>query len=109
MAARAGSCVAVDRTRDTPMIVVEAPHECDAGMERDGVVPKPPAGRGERSWWLGQLVEAAPLGTWLERFGGRSPEETVALPRPGEGPGSTGNPATTQEPGRTGHDGEEQP
>ncbi|MET8035658.1 DUF5691 domain-containing protein [Streptomyces sp. NPDC005345] len=80
MAARAGSCVAVDRTRDTPMIVVEAPHECDAGMERDGVVPKPPAGRGERSWWLGQLVEAAPLGTWQERFGGRSPEETVALP-----------------------------
>jgi hypothetical protein len=80
MAARAGSCVAVDRTQGTPVIVVEAPHECDAGMERDGVVAKPPAGRGERSWWLGQLVEAAPLGSWRERFGGRSPEETVALP-----------------------------
>jgi hypothetical protein len=80
MAARAASCVAVDRTRGTPVIVVEAPHECDAGMERDGVVPKPPAGRGERSWWLGQLVEAAPLGTWRDRLGGRSPEEIVALP-----------------------------
>ncbi|MFC7265833.1 DUF5691 domain-containing protein [Streptomyces lutosisoli] len=80
MAARAGSCVAVDRMRGTPTIVVEAPHECDAGMERDGVAPKPPAGRGERSWWLGQLVEAAPLGTWPGRFGGRSPEEIVALP-----------------------------
>ncbi|MCX4988976.1 MULTISPECIES: DUF5691 domain-containing protein [unclassified Streptomyces] len=80
MADRAGSCVAVDRTRSMPVIVVEAPHECDAGMERDGMVPKPPAGRGERSWWLGQLVEAAPLGTWRERFGGRSPEEIVALP-----------------------------
>ncbi|WP_369261416.1 DUF5691 domain-containing protein [Streptomyces sp. R35] len=80
MAARAGSCVAVDRMRGTPTIVVEAPHECDAGMERDGVAPKPPAGRGERSWWLGQLVEAAPLGTWPGRLGGRTPEEIVALP-----------------------------
>ncbi|WP_369248672.1 DUF5691 domain-containing protein [Streptomyces sp. R41] len=80
MAARAGSCVSVDRTEATPTIVVEAPHECDAGMERDGVVAKAPAGRGERSWWLGQLVEAAPLATWPERFGGRTPEEIVALP-----------------------------
>jgi hypothetical protein len=80
MAGRAGSCVAVDRTRATPTIVVEAPHECDAGMERDGVQPKAPTGRGERSWWLGQLVEAAPLGTWPSRLGGRTPEEIVALP-----------------------------
>ncbi|MFC8424817.1 DUF5691 domain-containing protein [Streptomyces sp. NPDC057236] len=80
MAVRAGACVAVDRTRDTPTIVVEAPHECDAGMERDGVVARAPAGRGERSWWLGQLVEAAPLGSWSRRFGGRTPREIVALP-----------------------------
>lgn len=37
-------------------------------------------GRGERAWWLGQLVEAAPLGRWPDRFGGRGPEEIVALP-----------------------------
>ncbi|MDN3024536.1 DUF5691 domain-containing protein [Streptomyces sp. S.PB5] len=80
MAARAAACVAVDRTRETPAITVEAPHECDASMERDGVVPKAPAGRGERSWWLGQLVEAAPLGTWPGRLGGRTPAEIVALP-----------------------------
>jgi hypothetical protein len=80
MARRATACVAVDRTGDTPTIVVEAPHECDPGMERDGVQPKAPAGRGERSWWLGQLVEAAPLDAWSARFGGRSPEEVVALP-----------------------------
>ncbi|TPQ21844.1 DUF5691 domain-containing protein [Streptomyces sporangiiformans] len=80
MAERAGSCVAVDHTSGTPTIAVEAPPECDAGMERDGVVAKAPAGRGERSWWLGQLVEAAPLGTWSRRFGGRTPEEIVALP-----------------------------
>ncbi|MFV0134116.1 DUF5691 domain-containing protein [Streptomyces sp. HMX87] len=80
MAARAGTCVSVDRTRDTPTILVEAPHECDTAMERDGVVAKPPAGRGERSWWLGQLVEAAPLATWPPRLGGRTPEDIVALP-----------------------------
>ncbi|MEV6085375.1 DUF5691 domain-containing protein [Streptomyces parvulus] len=63
-----------------PAIAVEAPHECDAGMERDGVVAKPPGGRGERAWWLGQLVEAAPLATWPARLGGRGPGEIVALP-----------------------------
>ncbi|MDN0195223.1 DUF5691 domain-containing protein [Streptomyces sp. S.PNR 29] len=80
MAVRASACVAVDHTGNAPTITVEAPHECDADMERDGVVPKAPAGRGERSWWLGQLVEAAPLGTWRGRLGGRTPQEIVALP-----------------------------
>ncbi|MDK1343150.1 DUF5691 domain-containing protein [Streptomyces sp. 378] len=99
MAVRAEACVAIDHMRtvppsetggehdgpgstaqNTPTIVVEAPHECDPAMERDGVVAKAPAGRGERSWWLGQLVEAAPLGTWSRRLGGRTPREIVALP-----------------------------
>ncbi|MFJ6084083.1 DUF5691 domain-containing protein [Streptomyces sp. NPDC092369] len=80
MAVRAGACVAVDPMRETPTVVVEAPHECDASMERDGVVAKAPAGRGERSWWFGQLAEAAPLGTWPARLGGRTPQELVALP-----------------------------
>ncbi|MER7184500.1 DUF5691 domain-containing protein, partial [Streptomyces hyaluromycini] len=70
----------VDHTGDGPAIAVEAPPECDPGMERDGVVAKPPAGRGERSWWLGQLVEATPLSTWPARLGGRTPGEIVALP-----------------------------
>ncbi|MEU4208500.1 DUF5691 domain-containing protein [Streptomyces sp. NPDC026206] len=81
MAERARACVALDRTTGTgPRIVVEAPPECDSGMERDGVVSKPPAGRGERSWWLSQLVEAAPLAIWFERFGVGSAAEAVALP-----------------------------
>ncbi|GAA3953438.1 DUF5691 domain-containing protein [Streptomyces marokkonensis] len=80
MAARAVTCVSLDRAPDPPVIAVEAPHECDAGMERDGVVAKPPSGRGERSWWFGQLVEAAPLGSWSARLGGRTPEEIIALP-----------------------------
>lgn len=80
MAARARACVALDRTQGAATIVVEAPHECDPGMERDGIVPKAPAGRGERAWWLGQLVEATPLDAWSARLGGRTPEEIVALP-----------------------------
>ncbi|MEU6403495.1 DUF5691 domain-containing protein [Streptomyces sp. NPDC046985] len=80
MADRAGACLSVDRTRPAPVLVVEAPHECDAGMERDGVVANAPAGRGERSWWLGQLLEAAPLGAWPARLGGRTPQQITALP-----------------------------
>ncbi|MFF8804254.1 DUF5691 domain-containing protein [Streptomyces omiyaensis] len=80
MAARAVSCVGPDRTAAEPTIAVEAPHECDEGMRRDGIVAVPPSGRGERSWWLGQLVESASLSCWPDRFGGRTPEEIVALP-----------------------------
>ncbi|MGW3205908.1 DUF5691 domain-containing protein [Streptomyces sp. NPDC001135] len=80
MAVRALACVALDRTGNAPAIVVEAPLECDSGMERDGVPAAPPTGKGERSWWLGQLVEAAPLGVWRERLGGRTAQEIVALP-----------------------------
>jgi hypothetical protein len=76
MAARARTCVSLGPDG----VVVEAPYECDAAMERDGVVRKAPGGRGERAWWLGQLVDSAPLGTWTSRFGGRTPEEIVALP-----------------------------
>ncbi|OKK06038.1 hypothetical protein AMK26_08090 [Streptomyces sp. CB03234] len=80
MADRAATCVGLDRTGDQAAITVEAPHECDAGMQRDGVLPDPPTGRGERSWWLGQLVESAPLAIWPSRLGGRTPEQIVALP-----------------------------
>ncbi|MFB6621347.1 MULTISPECIES: DUF5691 domain-containing protein [unclassified Streptomyces] len=80
MAGRAVTCVGLDRTAESPTITVEAPHECDTAMQRDGLAATPPAGRGERSWWLGQLVEAAPLSCWPPRFGGRAPEEIVALP-----------------------------
>ncbi|MGP3950436.1 DUF5691 domain-containing protein [Streptomyces sp. 7N604] len=80
MAERASACVALDRTSVASMIAVEAPHACDAAMQRDGVAPKPPSGCGERAWWLGQIVESAPLSCWKDRLGGRSPAEIVALP-----------------------------
>ncbi|MDI3405493.1 DUF5691 domain-containing protein [Streptomyces cavernicola] len=78
MADRASSCVAMDPTRSA--ITVEAPHACDAAMERDGVVSQAPSGRGQRAWWLGQLVESTPLAAWSARLGGRSAEEITALP-----------------------------
>ncbi|MBC9717246.1 hypothetical protein H9Y04_32440 [Streptomyces sp. TRM66268-LWL] len=78
MARRAATSIALDALRTG--ITVEAPHECDPGMERDGVVATPPPGRGQRAWWLSQLVESAPLATWPQRLGGRSPAEIVALP-----------------------------
>ena len=76
MASRVRSCVSLGPEG----ITVEAPYECDAAMERDGVAAKPPHGRGERAWWFGQLADAAPLAMWAARFGGRSPAEIVALP-----------------------------
>ncbi|MEU9112612.1 DUF5691 domain-containing protein [Streptomyces sp. NPDC048483] len=79
MAERARACIGLDRT-PAPVITVEAPQECDAGMQRDGVVLKPPSGRGQGAWWLSQLTEAAPLDSWRDMFDGRPPAEIIALP-----------------------------
>ncbi|RNG13808.1 DUF5691 domain-containing protein, partial [Streptomyces botrytidirepellens] len=78
MAERSAACVSL--SPDGAQITVDAPAQCDSGMQRDGVVPKPPSGRGERSWWLSQLVEATPLGCWSEWFGGLDADRIVALP-----------------------------
>ncbi|HEV3498034.1 MAG TPA: DUF5691 domain-containing protein, partial [Actinomycetes bacterium] len=43
---------------------VRLPTGVDPAMVRDGVVVRPPAGVGERAWWLHQLVSATPLSTW---------------------------------------------
>ncbi|WP_164716081.1 DUF5691 domain-containing protein [Streptomyces sp. WAC 06738] len=80
MAARVRSLVMLDRSEEPPVVAVEAPYECDAAMERDGIVATPPAGMGERSWWFGQLVAAAPLAVWTEVFDDRTPAEVVELP-----------------------------
>lgn len=80
MAERALRCLSPGSGPGGPRIVVEAPRSCGAALERDGVVPVPPAGRGERAWWLGQLVEASPLAVWGPRFGGRTPAQLLALP-----------------------------
>ncbi|WP_111601121.1 DUF5691 domain-containing protein [Streptomyces sp. Amel2xB2] len=80
MTARARTYVTQDPLATAPRIAVEAPHECDAAMQRDGVVAKPPGGRGERAWWLGQLVEVTPLSAWHGQFGGRRAQEIVMLP-----------------------------
>ncbi|MER0247194.1 DUF5691 domain-containing protein [Streptomyces sp. HSW2009] len=82
MAVRSLACVTLRESADggRAEVVVEPPGECDSEMQRDGVVAKPPSGRGERSWWLGQLVEATPLDAWLRQFAGRTPADVLALP-----------------------------
>jgi hypothetical protein len=44
-------------------------------MRRDGIVPKPPKGVGERAWWLEQVLARTPLGAWT----GGAPAEFLAL------------------------------
>ncbi len=77
MGVRAAGCVA--RTACGSGLEVTAPGACDAAMERDGVVINAPSGHGQRAWWFGQLVEAAPLAVWEARLGG-GPAGLLALP-----------------------------
>jgi hypothetical protein len=58
-------------------IDVRLPAACDKAMQRAGVDPKPPGQRGERAWWLHQVLAVVPLGHWVERWGAM-PAELVA-------------------------------
>ncbi|MFE7593904.1 DUF5691 domain-containing protein [Kitasatospora sp. NPDC057512] len=76
MAERARAAV---RLADTGThLLVTPPTECDAQMQRDGIAPKSPTGRGERAWWFGELVAAAPLSLWPESTG-LTPGQLLAL------------------------------
>jgi hypothetical protein len=48
---------------------VELPKECDEGMKRDAIEPKPPQGVGERQWWLSQMLSRVRPGHWSKAFG----------------------------------------
>ncbi len=45
-------------------LMVAPPQQCDRDMQRDGVSPRPPAGVGERTWWLEEVLARTPLSTW---------------------------------------------
>jgi Family of unknown function (DUF5691) len=57
-------------------LTARPPTGIDKAWERDGIVSKPPSGKGERAWWLTQVVAAVPPAHWEERFG-RVPDDLV--------------------------------
>lgn len=63
MAARAAACVELD---GTGQVAVSPPAACDRAMRRDGITPRPPAGVGERAWWLEEILARTPLRVWPE-------------------------------------------
>ncbi|MET7640457.1 DUF5691 domain-containing protein [Streptomyces sp. NPDC005438] len=78
VAERARACV---RPPATPgdSLVVRPPTSCGPEMVRDGVTEEAPPSRGQRGWWLDQLVAATPLPVWEEALA-RPPEEIVQMP-----------------------------
>jgi hypothetical protein len=50
------------------IIEVILPTACDPAMQRDGIEPKPPAGLGEKAWWLIQMLEIARLDRWPQEW-----------------------------------------
>jgi len=60
MAGRARACLRVGPSR----VDVRPPGQCDAAMQRDGVAARPPAGTGQRAWWLEEVLARTPVRTW---------------------------------------------
>ncbi|GFJ80041.1 SWIM zinc finger family protein [Phytohabitans houttuyneae] len=80
MAERALACVRIERrTLGRDRLVVTPPGECDAGMRRDGVQPKPPRGVGPQAWLLEEILARTPLDTWTTAFE-RTADRVLDLP-----------------------------
>ncbi|WP_214110382.1 DUF5691 domain-containing protein, partial [Acrocarpospora catenulata] len=65
---------ALVRVGDT--LTARPPQACDSAMERDGLRARPPAGGGERGWWLQQVISHTPLAFWPGHLGGTVAEIT---------------------------------
>ncbi len=65
--ARVEPLLAFEAGRD-PAVKVSLPTACDSQMERDGIVPKPPRGKGEKAWWLEQMLQIVPPQHWCEHW-----------------------------------------
>ncbi len=61
---------------------VTLPDDLDESAVRDGVIPRPSSGTGERAWWLHQLVASTPLSAW--EAVGLEPGLAATLPVPGD-------------------------
>jgi hypothetical protein len=70
MTERTTACVRIAEGR----VLINPPAECDRGMRRDGISARPPAGMGERAWWLEELITRTPLAVWGD------PAAFLALP-----------------------------
>ncbi len=56
---------------------ITLPQQWCPDFDRDGLVQKPPAGKGEKAWWLEQIVAAVPPSWWTRQWG-ISPGELLA-------------------------------
>lgn len=83
---RAGPVVRLVRQgllRSTTLEVV-APESLDRAAHGDLLFgPEPGFRKGQRAWWVEQIIQRAPLSLWENEFG-RSPAELVALPVAGD-------------------------
>lgn len=62
---------------------IKLPDTCGKEMQRDAIEPKPPKGTGEKTWWLIQLLTAAPLTAWETKWH-LTPAELIAASLTGE-------------------------
>jgi hypothetical protein len=79
MAARAVTCLRLERSAGGPRLRVSPPGGCDAAMRRDGVRAGRDAGPGERSELLFEVLARTPLCVWTDGFGMRPAEILDAL------------------------------
>ncbi|HRI16815.1 MAG TPA: DUF5691 domain-containing protein, partial [Verrucomicrobiota bacterium] len=81
-AGQAGAALKLKRAKKASLEVT-LPAACDPAMQRDAIEPRPPAGTGEKAWWLIQMLEAVPLKTWTSEWS-VTPEEIITASQASE-------------------------
>ena len=80
--AEAGSLLKL-RKATPAKLSAQLPEACDKPMQKDGVEAKAPKGTGERTWWLVQMLEGTPLGTWETQWN-QTPADLILAAQQGE-------------------------
>ncbi|MBN1890505.1 MAG: hypothetical protein JW850_21105 [Thermoflexales bacterium] len=69
MTERVRGLLRLEKDKRKERIEVTWPKACDKPMRRDGIDPKPLPGKGEKAWWLSQMLGAVPLAFWTDSWG----------------------------------------
>lgn len=67
-------------------VTCNPPESIDKQWERDGILQKPPAGRGKRAFWLESVLPLVPPSHWVRHLGGKPADLIEAVREDNFGP-----------------------
>ena len=80
---RAPSLLRLQKGLLSRKLEIDLPAAFDPSWKEDGIDEKPPAGTGEKAWWIRQMIALLPVATWMNAFD-LSAEKLIKLAAEGD-------------------------